>query len=293
VNPEAVTHEIRQEQTQSRCLHDDVLDVKTIDWNHVWRARLARCGSTKRDAGFWDGRAASFAKSITEKAYADQFLAIMKPEAHWSVLDMGCGSGALAIPMAKRVSSITAVDFSGAMLDIIHKQCADQTIRNITTILGGWEDDWEKLGIEPCDVAVASRSLTIDDLQACILKLNDIARKRVYIVTVAGDGPHDRRIFDAVGRSFRPGPDYIYNYNMLYQMGIFANVAFIEEKRNRTYNSPEEAAASMHWMFDELNAQEEAKLAAFLEEHLIFQDESWRLSYENMIRWAVIWWEKK
>ncbi|HOO89546.1 MAG TPA: class I SAM-dependent methyltransferase [Syntrophales bacterium] len=281
------------QQERERCLRDDILDVKEIDWDHVWRSRLARSSSTRRDARFWNGRASSFAKSSTEKAFADQFLAIMKPETHWHVLDMGCGSGALAIPMAKRVSHVTAVDFSDAMLNQVHRQCADEKIRNITTVLGRWEDDWEELGIETCDVAVASRSLMIDDLRTCILKCNEIARKRVYIVTVAGDGPHNRRIFDAVGRPFVPNPDYIYNYNMLYQMGIYANVAFIEEKRVRTYRDADDAIASMRWMFDELNDREEAKLAAFFQKHFVFRDGSWRLPHDTVIRWAVIWWEKK
>ena len=40
-------------------------------------------------------------------------------------------------------------------------------------------------------------------------------------------------------------PDYIYYYNMLYQMGILANVTFIEEARSRAYSDPKEALTSM------------------------------------------------
>jgi SAM-dependent methyltransferase len=274
-------------------MRHEVIDVKAVDWNRVWRALHAKSRSSKRDSHFWDKRAPSFAKAVSETDYADQFLAIVKPEAHWTVLDMGCGSGTLAVPLAKRVSSVTAVDFSGEMLAVVRDRCEAEGIRNITTIHGRWEDDWEKFGIDGYDVAIASRSLAVDDLHAAILKLNAVARKRVCIVTVVGDGPHDRRLFDAVGRPLNVGPDYIYNYNMLYQMGICANVAFIEERRNRTYDSPEEAAESMHWMFDELNPHEEEKLAAYLKEHLVYRSGSWRLSYDKRILWAVIWWEKE
>lgn len=274
-------------------MQDAVIDVKAVDWNRVWRALHARSRSSKRDARFWDKRAPSFAKAVSETDYADQFLAIMKPDADWTVLDMGCGSGTLAVPLARLVSSVTAVDFSGEMLAVVRKRCEAEDIRNITTIQGRWEDDWEKLGIDACDMAIASRSMAVEDLQTSILKLNAVARKRVCIVTVVGDGPHDRRLFDAVGRPLNIGPDYIYNYNMLYQMGICANVAFIEEIRNRTYNNPEEAVESMHWMFDELNSREEEKLTAFIKKHLVFRSGSWRLSYEKRIRWAVMWWEKE
>ncbi|MEN6622256.1 MAG: methyltransferase domain-containing protein [Smithella sp.] len=291
MNNELNVNEFGQGHSMKIDLPNEVIDVKAIDWNRVWRDQLALRKSLKRDACFWDGRASSFAKA-TETEYIDHFLAIMKPEAHWTVFDMGCGSGTLAVPLAKLVSSVTAVDFSREMLNVVRKRCENENIHNVKIVHGQWEDDWEKLGINICDVAIASRSMVVDDLQSSILKLSSMARKRVYIVTVAGDGPRDRRLFEAVGRPFDSGPDYIYNYNLLYRMGIPANVAFIEEIRNRKYESPEEAVESMKWMFDDLNSRESEKLTAYVQKHLIFNGGAWRLSYANIVRWAVMWWEK-
>ncbi len=52
-----------------------------------------------------------------------------------------------------------------------------------------------------------------------------------------------------------PGPllasTLIYNYNMLYHMGILADVTFIEGTRNRAYSDQEEAFASVQRMFGE------------------------------------------
>lgn len=267
-------------------------DLKNLDWNRLWKAKLASRPSLRRNASFWDGRAPAFAKS-TETAYSDQLLDLMKPEAHWTVLDMGCGSGTLAVPLAGKVASVTAVDFSQEMLAVVRKRCAEEGISNVKTIHGSWEEDWEKLGIGAYDTAIASRSLVVDDLQASILKLNAVARKRVYIVTVTGDGPRDRRVFDAIGKPCEPGADYIYCYNLLYQVGIRANVAFIEEIRNRTYESPEEAALSMQWMFGDLTDSEKEKIADYVREHLIPSSGAWRFSYSQIIRWAVMWWKKE
>jgi len=275
-----------------RSVRDEIADFNALDWNRVWQARLALHGAVRRDVSFWDGRAPSFAKAASEMDYVNQFLAIMKPEPGWTVFDMGCGSGSLAIPLAKQVSAVTAVDFSGEMLAVVRRRCEHEGIGNVELIRAAWEDDWEKLGIGAYDAAIASRSMVVEDLRASVAKLNAVAGKRVYIVTVAGDGPRDRRLFEAVGRPFDSGPDYIYYYNLLYQMGITANVAFIEEVRNRTYASPEEAFTSVQWMFDDMTPAEKNKLAAFLGKHLVFQCGSWRLSYGTKVRWAVIWWEK-
>lgn len=247
----------------------------------------------ERDARFWDRRAPSFAKAASETAYADRFLAVMRPEPRWTVLDVGSGSGTLAIPLAKSVSAVTALDLSGEMLAILRARCEDEGIRNVTAIQGRWEDDWQGLGIGMFDVAVASRSMVAEDLRASVLKLDMVARSRVYIITIVGDGPFDRHLFDAVGRPLNMGPDYIYNYNMLYEMGIFANVAFIDETRNSTYGSPEEAYAAVQWMFDGLNADEEGRLQTYVERNLVFRSGRWGFPHEKAVLWAVMWWEKK
>lgn len=268
------------------------LDPRDIDWNQAWKERRARRTSPKRDASFWDGRAASFLKGASEREYADQFLAVMQPKPHWSVLDMGCGSGTIAVAVAPYVRSVTAVDFSARMLDAVRERCAALNIDNVTCIQGRWEEDWDGLGIGMHDVTVASRSLVADDLRESIKKLDGRALEKVFVSTVVGDGPFDRMLYNAVGRPLDLGPDYIYNYNLLYQMGILANVAFIEESRNKLYESHEDALRSMMWMLDSLKPDEEVKLRRHLHEHLVHEDGGWRLSYDRIVSWAVLWWRK-
>jgi SAM-dependent methyltransferase len=272
--------------------HESIaIDPWDIDWNQVWKERRARRTSPKRDTSFWDGRAASFLKGSAERQYADRFLAIMQPKNDWSVFDMGCGSGTIAVAVAPYVRSVTAVDFSGKMLDAVRVRCAALNIHNVTCILGRWEEDWEELGIGMNDVA--SRSLVADDLRESIRKLEGRALQKVFVSTVVGDGPFDRLLYDAIGRPLDLGPDYIYNYNLLYQMGILANVTFIKECRNRLYESHEDALQSMLWMLDTLKPGEEMKLKRHLDKHLVRQNGGWRLSYDRIVPWAVLWWEKE
>jgi len=273
-------------------LRNDVTDIRLIDWNRAWQARSLRRSPQKGNTDFWDGRAPSFANDRGRASYVDRLLSIMNPQREWTVRDMGCGGGSVAIPLARSVSSVTAVDASGGMLELVRSRCKEEGIRNITTLRGRWEDDWEEVGIGTHDVALASRSMVAEDLRASVLKLDRIARKGVYIVTMVGDGPFDRRLFDAIGRPLNAGPDYIYNYNMLYQLGILANVAFIEESRTRVYESPEAACASVQWMFGELKPVEEERLRAYVREHLVLRGGSWSFPYPMVIRWAVMWWEK-
>jgi SAM-dependent methyltransferase len=270
-----------------------MFDVREVDWNQVWKEGRTVSVPHRQDEQSWDERAVSYSKAASETQYADAFIAIMQPRAHWQVLDMACGGGTLAVPLARHVQRVTAVDFSQHMLAILNKRCHEKGIENIKTIQGRWNDDWQELGIGRHDVAIVSRALVADDLRGSILKLDGIARERVYIITTVGDGPYDRRLFEAIGRPLPYRPDYIYPYNLLYQMGIFAEITFINTPMQKTFSQPEEAFDAVSWMFRQLTVNEEKLLRSYLGEHLVCRDGKWSLSYQQMIRWAVIWWKKE
>ena len=270
-----------------------MFDIKAIDWNQAWKERRAGSTAHRRGEQFWDARAPSYAKAASETKYAEKLLNIMKPQPHWQVLDMACGGGTLALPLAGQVEMITAVDFSHSMLAILKGRCIEEGINNIKTIRGRWDDDWDALGIGSHDVAIASRCLASDDLRGSLLKLDGIARERVYIITTVGDGPYDRRMFAAIGRTLSARPDYIYPYNLLYQLGILAEVNFIDIPMDKTFADPEEAFESVLWMFQGLNLQEGKLLRAYLKENLVCRNGTWSLSYTQVTRWAVIWWAKE
>jgi SAM-dependent methyltransferase len=244
-----------------------------------------------RKPEFWDRRAPSFAQHVSESDYSEQFVQILQPKKNWTVIDVGCGAGTMAIPLASRVQSVTAMDFSPAMLGLLRASCHDKGISNVTPVLGSWEDDWNRLGIGRHDVAIASRSMTVEDPRDAIEKLQAAAKERVYVTALVGDGPFDRWMFEALGRELQPRPDYIHTYNILYEMGLYANVCFIPTNRDKEYGSLEAAYESALWMFPDLAKDEEVKLKTFVSEHLILQGSGLRFDYDRVVRWAVISWD--
>ena len=241
---------------------------------------------------FWDGRAHEFSDYAAKTGYPEEFIRILQPRMKWTVLDMACGGGTIAIPLAGKVKSVTAVDFSKRMLDIVDWRCRIDGIDNVKTIQGRWEDDWDGLGIGVYDVAIASRSLIGDEIKGSIAKLNKAAREAVYISVAVGSGPFDKLLFESTGRKFNMGRDYIYYYNKLYQMGITANVTFIPERHRNRWDSIEEAFEDQRWMFPEMTEEEKDKVRAYLKRHLVKVMGRWRLPYSRQCRWAVMWWTK-
>ncbi len=235
----------------------------------------------------------SFSTHAVGTPYSESFIKLLDPKPDWTVLDMACGGGTLAIPLAPKVQRITAVDFSRNMLSILERRCRENGITNIQTILGQWEDDWDTLGIGEFDLAIASRCLQAENASACIRKLDRAARRQAFISVPVGHGPLDARLCEFAGRNPDRGPDYIHYYQLLYDMGIKANVVLIEENHRNRWTSHEEALEDQRWMFHGMTSHEEERVHAYLRQHLICRDGQWQLPYERKCRWAVMAWPKE
>lgn len=261
----------------------------SVDWNEAWR--IAR-GRSPRRAGrdTWDRRAPSFARSESSTGYVERVLEIMNLEPGLTVLDIGSGAGTLTLPLARRVRSVTALDFSPRMLDLLRQGCAREGLANVAPVLGSWEDDWAELGIAACDVALASRSLTVEDLRSALLKLDRFARRRAFVTAPVGGGPADRRLIEAVGRSYLPGPDYTYPYNMLRQLGLNPTLAFISHSYAHEYASVEDAFDRVLWMLPDPSPRELERLRDFLARALVPCPKGFEFAWPHPVTWAVISW---
>ncbi|HTO98089.1 MAG TPA: class I SAM-dependent methyltransferase [Myxococcales bacterium] len=263
-----------------------------VDWNEAWkaaRARAARRGGSEA----WDRRAPSFARHPGRSGYVEKMLSLIDAGPSWSVLDVGCGSGALALPLARKVRSVIALDFSPRMLDILRGRCVEQGLGNVQTVLGAWEDDWEKLGIGACDLALASRSLIVEDLRGALLKLHRAARRQVILTQPVGTGPIDPRIFAAAGRTHVSGPDYLYPLNMLRQLGIRARLDFIPVAQAHRFASVGEALDGLAWMLPDPSPAELERLRDWLQQELVPVAGGLELLPAHSVCWAVLSWSKQ
>ena len=259
----------------------------------MWQQCCKQKSWPKKDQAAWDRRAASYAKRQLGGSYTQRFIEMMAPEPDWSVLDVGCGPGTLALPLAKLVKKITAIDFSGEMLNELEKRLGEENITNVETRQLSWDDDWQEAGIAPHDVTLASRSMSVADLGRALEKLNNWATKKVFISDRVGSGPFDPDLFAALGRDFDPGPDYIFTINILYQMGIHPRVDYILFPQEKNFNSREEALMGCLWMAEDLTAAEKPGLEKYVDERLRRNpDGTVTLTRRMPIKWAIISWDK-
>ena len=79
---------------------------------------------------------------------------IIKPD--FEVLDIGTGPGTLAIPLAKLVKNVTALDPSKGMIKVLEESAVTEGIDNIATINKTWQEVDDAEIREKFDLVISS-----------------------------------------------------------------------------------------------------------------------------------------
>lgn len=268
----------------------------------------------------WDERAKSFSFKDTPDAYLQSFISKAGITGEESVLDMGCGTGSLAVALASMGCSVVAADFSTGMLDRLRSKAAERGVlweRGSSGLYSGgssagsvktrpseieagkilplrmsWEDDWSNYGVEEnsVDVAVASRSVITHDLEDSLQKLSAVACEKVCVTVGTGFSPRvDMRVARAMGLELERHNDALFVFGIASDLGYEPTVSYIHSPRTKSYISPDEAYHSLLRTrdyladtIDQISVEESAcRLRNFLAGHLIEIEE------DGAKRWAL------
>jgi len=263
-----------------------------VDWNGLWNKSLQNLPK-KNNPESWDNIASKFNEWMEKDDYPEKLLNRIELDSNDSVLDIGCGNGVITIPLAQKAIKVTAMDISSKMLEILMKNAKDSGLNNINTCNRRIEDVTEE-DVDKHDVVVASRSLNgVSDIGKELEKINNIAKKSVYLTLWGADNRRfEREMAQLLGRESHRHPDYIYVYNILHDLGIYANVEMLESNTRNYYSNVEEALDRLRWRIGDLNKDEESILREYLEENMIKTTDG-TITYSNgKADWVLIWWKK-
>ena len=262
-----------------------------------------QASTMNRDSqAYWNKRAATFTKDATVE-YERWLLDLLALEDGDEVLDMGCATGTLAVPLARAGHRVHGCDFAEAMLAILDERAAAENLP-ITSHLLAWEDDWENAGLgkDSVDVAFASRSLMSGDVSACVRKLDAAARSRAAVVVPGSPLPsRDPRLLTYLGRTARP-PRIVRDVTRaLAAMGRTPVGARTQTFRPMRFSSFDEARSDLRRLAgpEPFTAREERLFDAYAAQHFVREDaattsekagEQWVLDYPLPVTWVFIGW---
>lgn len=265
--------------------------IDEIDFGALYREHAKASLRRPKTAADWDARAEKLAAEGegSSSDYAAAFLDRMELSGVKTVLDVGSGSGTIALAVAPYVEKVYALDHSPKMLALLAEKAEVAGIDNIETILLSWEDDWSDVPV--CDVALSSRSSMVSDLEAALDKLNSRAKKAVYMTMTMRQGYINREFLDLLEREYIGFPTYIYALNLLYQQGYNVSVDFItaDHRRQREALSLEDFVKEVDRSLGPLSSSEKERV----ERYYSANHERLLQLYHDIRPWAFLHWDRR
>ncbi len=236
-----------------------------LDWAEVWHQKREKYFWTKRlrekgitNEDYWDNYPDELYFDQSYKNYPGAILEKMKRylSPNSTVLDIGAGDGAYAVPLARVVREVTVVEPSKGQIRRLLKRAEGQ--ENIMAINKRWEDVAPE-ELQEYDLVNAAYCFAMPDIKEALVKMWDCTRGVLFLVTQAGSSL--AAVYPLFVRGYEPPPDYIILYNVVYQLGIKANV----EINTRRYLYPWDLLVKTWRHDEEITPEDEDKVRAFLE----------------------------
>ncbi|MDP6154572.1 MAG: class I SAM-dependent methyltransferase [Candidatus Thermoplasmatota archaeon] len=274
--------------------------MNEVDWNDLWRK--AKLNSTWRKVfgdndtvEYWNRRAESFNRNAGDKRgelTVDKLVKLFGIDETSTVLDIGAGTGRLAIPLARVAKSVTAVEPSPEMMKFLKMNASAERLGNISFVQKRWGDAAAGKEIKKHDIVIACHSLSMMNIRNALAKMNELCERYACIYAFGG-----KRVWDFTnlwprlyGEKFVPGPSYIYLVNLLYYMSINANVEINKRKMERRYGNLDSAMEETKIKLDIRDDKKDGIIRKYLIDTL--QEENGELFHVKEFEEVMIWWEK-
>jgi SAM-dependent methyltransferase len=220
-----------------------------IDWAARWRMLVegreaqgaARIGGERPNTDFWERRAPLFARFSAALPDDDALLTflrgLLRPDD--TVLDVGAGAGRYALPLARLARRVVAVEPSPGMRQHLAARLAEEGVTNVEVVAGDWLD----VAVEPASVVLCSHVVyAIAEIVPFLRKLDAHAGRAVVMASRIGQFRGPAELWRELhGEERVPEPSFIELYNVLYSLGIAAEVRLIEFAARWAYASVDEA----------------------------------------------------
>jgi precorrin-6B methylase 2 len=239
-------------------------------------------------AEYWNRRSKTFHCSCWKSTYDEELISRMDLRPEYSVLDVGCGCGAMAIPLALKVNRVTALDISSIRLEKLLKRAAAVGLTNIIPVNQDWNQVRVGREINKHDVVLLSRCVHAR-LSETLQKINQAAKSACYITWRAyRKDEFEDQLAEAMEKNQPLYPDYLIICKTLWRMGIPARMEIFETLDEEKYSNLEEAVLSMA-RGAEINGRQYASLLEVTRKHFKMVDNFY--SSFRKIKWALISWE--
>lgn len=213
-----------------------------------------------------------------------------------TVLEIGCGTGDLAVSLARNGALVTAMDFSGGMLDRFREQIPADLEDRIRLA----QEDWHRVDLKArgwenaFDLAVAFMSPAVNSLSA-FLKFMAASKRGCAVKGWASKKPDP--IMAALWEKIMDRPlddrpqSILYKINYLFSMECFPDV-FFDTMEWESGATLEKEVGNQMTFFQKVSDRDEKTLEKIIREHLAPMVKDGKISRKQRALTATAVWVK-
>ncbi len=252
------------------------------------REQAERLRSDRADADIWRGNAARFRPDVNEDPAVAPLAGLAGLDG--TAIDVGAGGGRHAVPLARRLRAVVAVEPSAAMREVLAETIRHEGVTNVTVVPEPWED----ADVEPADLAFAAHvTYGIQRIEPFLRKIDRQATRHGALVAFANPPQHVVAPFwrAVYGEERLRLPARRELIDVLLELG--ANPAEIDlpPQEVRSFGSPEEAFGELRRrLYIGVGTAAERRLREEMPELTVERDgELWPRAAEPNPA-SIIWW---
>ena len=227
---------------------------------------------SERDDHFWTPRRARlFNQAVQISSFPAQTVKALEAILLGcrTVLDVGAGVGALAVPLAKAVEVVTAMEPSLAMLEELRANLTRNHLTNVTCV----QAPWGEADLAPHDlILVANVAPIFAVLLGLLTAAEPLASRAIALVQNVGPGTEKFYLGELYpllfGREYPPRDDYLKTVTLLHSLGIYANVQIIAYHFDQPFADLQEAGDFWKDQLRLTDPEQEQLLLGFLQTRL-------------------------
>ncbi len=265
---------------------------------------LASCYNSYLMTTQWDKKRSHwYSRAVDCSDYPEKAVSALSPllETCDSVLDIGAGCGALAIPLAGLAKKVTAIEPSEWMYRLLLKRAREAGVKNIRSYNTGWKGA-ELQGI-------IHSKLKVHDMIICanlphnlicnavfLRYISKMAKKFVVYIQNAGEWNrfYYRELYPKLfKRKYISESNYLKTYSFLHMHKISANINIFNYSLDQPFDNFDEALAFWgHRLKIKLTAGKKEILTNFLKKKLVSSpQDNTLIAPFGLRKTALIWWK--
>jgi SAM-dependent methyltransferase len=246
----------------------------------------------RRDGGFWSARTVAwYQRALARSDYETRVLAAITPQLAGaaSVLDVGAGCGALALPLAERIPQVTALEPAPAMAAALRAEAGKRGFRHLTVV----EAAWGESALPPHDLVLCAHVGELIRPGARFLaEAARWARRWVVVVrdrATESDKLFFRELYPALlGRPYCGGSDYRDALQGLADLGVHPEVVPMDYRSDQPFADLDEACDFYEVYLGVSGPEARGFLRSFLAARLVREPKGWMAPYSKravVLRW--------